>query len=185
MKKRDPVEVPPIGTHLAVLNLFREPDGTCQITVADAGGGMIEFNGLCSHLQSLYERPIDYIETLIVAAADNIRERKGSVTVKREPTHYVLPRGTNSMVKVADFFLSQKGSDLTPGGWWTAWKPVYVEIGDDPGKGVEAARELAAHMTPIERTWKTLEPHLPDDVAMNPDDPLYRECRGKWRSPIA
>lgn len=101
----------------------------------------------------------------------------------KEPSHYVLPRGTNSMVKVADYFLEQKerwGDDS-----WKVWKPVYVEIGDDPGKGIEAARELAAHMTPIDKFWKVLEPHLPDKIAMQPDNELYKECRGKWRSPIA
>lgn len=105
--------------------------------------------------------------------------------MKQEPTHYVLPRGTNSMVKVADFFLQQKAGDSSSDGWWKAWKPVYVEIGDDPGKGIEAARELAAHMTPIDRMWTTLEPHLPDGIALNPEHATYRACRGKWRSPIA
>lgn len=100
-----------------------------------------------------------------------------------EPSHYVLPRGTNSMVKTASYFNEQKPTWGNDG--WKSWKPVYVDIGDDPGFGIEAARELAAHMEPIAGGWKTLEPHLPDELALRPHNTVYQACRGKWRSPIA
>jgi hypothetical protein len=36
---------PNIGRHLATFNLFREPDGSLAITVADASGVIAELNG--------------------------------------------------------------------------------------------------------------------------------------------
>lgn len=71
-------EAPQIGRHLAVLNLFREPDGTVEITVAAADGAMVEFNKLNSHLQHLHKAPIDYVEMLIVAAAETMAERRAT-----------------------------------------------------------------------------------------------------------
>lgn len=61
---------PAIGTHLATLNLFREPDGTVEITVAGAPGATAEFKtaGLCG-------RPIDYVELLIMEAAERMAAR--------------------------------------------------------------------------------------------------------------
>lgn len=55
---------PRIGTHLAVLNLFREADGKVYITVADAKGAMEE-----QRAKRVMGRPIDYVEGLIYDAA--------------------------------------------------------------------------------------------------------------------
>jgi hypothetical protein len=64
-----------IGTHLASLNLFREPDGSVQITVADSRGALNELSKLpCGELPPW--RPIDYVEGLIVDAAMNIVARR-------------------------------------------------------------------------------------------------------------
>lgn len=58
-------QAPAIGAHLASLNLFREPDGTVEITVAGGSNAVLQeidrarFDG----------KPIDYIEQLIVEAA--------------------------------------------------------------------------------------------------------------------
>lgn len=64
---------PVIGTHLAALNLFREGPHHCEITVADARGAIAEMTP--------HERgetaPADYLEPLIIAAADRMRVRCG------------------------------------------------------------------------------------------------------------
>lgn len=62
---------PKIGAHLASLNLFRESDGTVEITVS---GGSLE---VMEEWRKAGEpgKPIDYIESLIVEAADRIRAR--------------------------------------------------------------------------------------------------------------
>lgn len=60
-----------IGHHLAVLNLFRERDGTVEITVAMADGAMIEHNAL-----NIGGKPIDYVEGLVIRAADRMAERR-------------------------------------------------------------------------------------------------------------
>lgn len=55
--------------HVAGLNLFREADGTHEITVGSADPTVFDEtpDGL---------RPIDHIENLILAAAIRMRERK-------------------------------------------------------------------------------------------------------------
>lgn len=55
---------PPLGRHLAVLNLFREADGKLYITVADAQGAMTE-----QREKGVIGVPIDYVEALIYDAA--------------------------------------------------------------------------------------------------------------------
>lgn len=67
------VPLPSIGKHLAVCNLFREADGTVQITVASAIGGLGEYNSGASPND---RTPNDYVERLIVEAARNIIERR-------------------------------------------------------------------------------------------------------------
>lgn len=56
--------------------------------------------------------------------------------MKAIPTHYVLPRGPNSMVKEAEFFCEQGGLIAE---WGKAWKPVRAE-------SIEDAREQAEKM---------------------------------------
>jgi hypothetical protein len=68
-----------IGVHLATLNLFREADGSLQITVAEANGAMHEWNsGKAAKDLSLpvNARPIDYIEELVLDAAENMKTRR-------------------------------------------------------------------------------------------------------------
>jgi len=62
-----------IGTHLASLNLFRESDGTVEITVAGHSPAL-----MTEHARNLdrVERPVEYIERLIIEAADRIRSRR-------------------------------------------------------------------------------------------------------------
>lgn len=65
-----------IGTHLACLNLFREEDGSLWITVAQANGAMAEWEKFDPATRE--KKPIDYIESEIMRAVDEMRER-GSV----------------------------------------------------------------------------------------------------------
>lgn len=63
-----------MGTHLAVLNLFRESDGKVYITIADSRGAMTE-----QKKKGVIGLPIDYVEGLIYDAATttlNARNRK-------------------------------------------------------------------------------------------------------------
>lgn len=62
-----------IGTHLASLNLFREPDGSVQITVAGAGGAIAE---IVSRKPNEAIAPANYVDRLIVEAAKNIVARR-------------------------------------------------------------------------------------------------------------
>ena len=65
--------------HLAVLNLFREADGSVQITVGMADGAIIEYNALSGARDTRdipQGKPIDYIEGLIVRAADTMAARR-------------------------------------------------------------------------------------------------------------
>lgn len=89
-----------------------------------------------------------------------------------EPTHYVLPRGTNSMVKEAGFFNSQKNDSIRKNEdeWWDVWVPVIAT-------SIERARELAAHMTPYQPHWGSLKPTLPKEVAVQPETALYKQCQ--------
>jgi hypothetical protein len=64
----------PIGKHLAVLNLFREPDKSVQITVADGRGLLVD--GLAHLPKGHGITPQAYAEQLIVEAARNIVERR-------------------------------------------------------------------------------------------------------------
>jgi hypothetical protein len=79
-QKRDDAEklkrAAAMPTFLATLSLFREPTGEVQITVASAPGALAEYRALNPHLQSLYPKPIDYVETLIVAAGQIMEERR-------------------------------------------------------------------------------------------------------------
>ena len=77
-------EVPAIGTHMAVLNLFREPDGSVEITVADARGAMVELQE-----RGCTDRPIDYVEYYIVKAAEAMKARQKTVTFE----HHDFMRG--------------------------------------------------------------------------------------------
>lgn len=61
-----------IGAHLASLNLFREPDGTVEITVA----GMTSLAQREWAYKNEKGPPIDYIEKLIVEAAERIKARR-------------------------------------------------------------------------------------------------------------
>jgi hypothetical protein len=85
-----------------------------------------------------------------------------------EPTHYVLPRGRNSMVKTADYFREQGG----PGSdWGSNWVPVAVDNEprfpqnkhtDPVVCGVENARRLASHLPPVKGWTHTREHPLID-----------------------
>lgn len=68
-----------IGTHLATLNLFREADGSLHITVAEGTGALQEWqNGRAAKEMSLpaNAKPIDYIEELVVEAAERMKARR-------------------------------------------------------------------------------------------------------------
>lgn len=62
---------PSIGKHLAVLNLFRERDGSVRITVASAQGAIAEYD---RGKAETHEPPIRYVERLIVQAAEQLKE---------------------------------------------------------------------------------------------------------------
>jgi hypothetical protein len=65
--------------HLATLNLFRQGDGTVEITVAGGDGVMLEWNNGQPKMNLPPDaKPIDYIEELIVEAADNMARRRGA-----------------------------------------------------------------------------------------------------------
>lgn len=63
-------DTPSLGVHLACLNLFREPDGSHEITVASGA-----FPLLTGELAP-GQRPIDLIEELVVEAAERMRARR-------------------------------------------------------------------------------------------------------------
>lgn len=63
--------LPSIGKHLAVLNLFREADGSVRITVATATGALAERER--HELTKDYDPPIKYVEALIVDAAQHFK----------------------------------------------------------------------------------------------------------------
>lgn len=60
-----------IGTHMATLNLFRESDGSLEITVSGASQELMaewrEDKEDCL--------PVEYVERLIVLAAERIKSR--------------------------------------------------------------------------------------------------------------
>lgn len=76
--------------HLATLNLFRQGDGSLQITVAEGNGAMEEFNAgkidrswliVRDHTGDAMQlpkdaKPTDYIEEMIVEAGENMRQRR-------------------------------------------------------------------------------------------------------------
>lgn len=62
---------PQIGAHLATLNLFRESDGSVRITVAGASDVLLREFGEREDLHDL--KPIDYVERLVVEAAQHLR----------------------------------------------------------------------------------------------------------------
>jgi hypothetical protein len=61
---------PKIGAHMATLNLFREADGSYQITVAEARGFIDGWQG-----EPMKAAPIYYVEQAIIEAAGNIATR--------------------------------------------------------------------------------------------------------------
>lgn len=63
---------PKIGRHLASLNLFREPDGTVEITVASGAGVLAEYEAMRVQGIETPPTPHAYAEMLIVAAAQRI-----------------------------------------------------------------------------------------------------------------
>lgn len=70
-----------MSTHIASLNLFREADGTYQITVA---GGSPEIAKVVEGDAAL--RPIDHIENRVLAAATGMAQRKrGDGTFREIP----------------------------------------------------------------------------------------------------
>ncbi len=87
------VVVPDVGTHLASLNLFRNADGSLNITVSASSVAVMQeidkarFSG----------RPIDYIDRLIIAAADNNAKCLG------------IPTGAY-VLKYLDYFAGQENT---------------------------------------------------------------------------
>lgn len=93
-----------------------------------------------------------------------------------DPTHFVLPRGKNSMVKEATFFRSQGGDRAE---WGRNWVPVIVdatphfpqnEHTNPDVCAIENARKLASYLPPLEgwthvRERPFVEPH----EALNPE----------------
>lgn len=69
---REPM--PSIGKHLAVLNLFRERDGSVQITVASATGAVAEHARRTDRPED--EKPVDYVDDLILLASVEILKRR-------------------------------------------------------------------------------------------------------------
>lgn len=63
---------PKIGRHLASLNLFREPDGTVEITVSGGTGAVDEYRGMSAQGIEVPATVHLYVEMLIVAAAQRI-----------------------------------------------------------------------------------------------------------------
>lgn len=61
-----------IGKHLASLNLFREADGTVEITVASGTGSIDEYRAMEAQGIEFPATPHLYVEMLIVAAATGI-----------------------------------------------------------------------------------------------------------------
>lgn len=61
-----------VGTHIATLNLFREADGSLEITVAGASQELMKEWREAGEIG----RPIDYVESLILYAADNMAKRQ-------------------------------------------------------------------------------------------------------------
>lgn len=87
--KKNPVgKAPIIGRHLAGLNLFREPDGTVEITVADASAAI----GEMTPLERGEMRPIYYVEGLIIEAADRMRSRRPAIEASPIPMVLHCPR---------------------------------------------------------------------------------------------
>ena len=62
-----------MSRHLAVLNLFREADGTVEITVAGAPGALEEFRA-----KGLDGVPQAYVEDLVIDAAKRMRARRAA-----------------------------------------------------------------------------------------------------------
>lgn len=63
---------PKIGAHMATLNLFREADGTYQITIAEARGFI---DGPLGDVPPPRAAPIFYVEQAIIEAACNMAQR--------------------------------------------------------------------------------------------------------------
>lgn len=72
-------QAPAIGAHLATLNLFREPDGTAEITVAEGVGALQEIDR-----ERFAGKPIDYIEQVIVEAAVRMFARRNPLPVEQQ-----------------------------------------------------------------------------------------------------
>lgn len=92
-------------------------------------------------------------------------------------THFVLPRGDQTMVKDAEFFLGQ-GGDVEK--WGRAWVPVVVPPHRrDPRRdphGIEMARRLGAHLALRDgHDWKQRIPELTLDQALDPSSSRYRQ----------
>lgn len=81
-------KAPIIGQHLAGLNLFREPDGTVEITVTDSRGAITEM----TPLERGEMRPVYYVEGLIIEAADRMRSRRPAVEAPPIPMVLHCPR---------------------------------------------------------------------------------------------
>lgn len=60
-------------THLATMNLFREPDGKLYITIAEARGAQEEMKTAEIVKINPGMLPIDYVHMLIKIAAGNLR----------------------------------------------------------------------------------------------------------------
>lgn len=63
-----------IGVHLLSLNLFREMDGTVEITISSASAMAV--HNFKQQEIGKYSNAVDYYESLIIEAANRIQERK-------------------------------------------------------------------------------------------------------------
>lgn len=82
---------PSIGKHLAVLNLFREGDGSVQVTVASAQGATAEMLPAKANERIA---PANYVDSLIVEAAKNIVARRPDL--KPEPSDLAVAIGEHA-----------------------------------------------------------------------------------------
>jgi hypothetical protein len=79
-KPKPRVPVPSIGIHMASLNLFREADGTFEITVAGTSPEFRkEWEDEVKAPPEPYETPMHKLERAIIAAAERMKSRHAGI----------------------------------------------------------------------------------------------------------
>lgn len=130
------MNAPAIGKHLATLNLFREADGSVQITVADARGFIDTWQG-----EPMKAAPIHYVEAAIVQAARNIAARRPDLTDDNAYRDTLLEFAASVCEDITSWGLPPTKSEVAQSTQKFCAKAIRAQRSDSPERAKQETKD--------------------------------------------